>query len=424
MITQEISEHAKAYLLLTGRLAISGDRRATEGNAPTPLSTQELNKLSADIRQEDADADIVDLMTPRYDRSIPNMQSDHVDRVRALLGRGMKMSLAIEKWQQRGIWVLCREDERYPALFKERLGDKAPPIIYGCGDPGIFDLPGLAVIGSRNADHESLDFARNAGRQAADADFTLISGGAKGVDQSAMTGALNADGFAIAVLSNGLSRAAVTSENRIWIGEDKLLLISPFDPDSGFSVGNAMGRNKLIYALSRAGLVAASDHKKGGTWTGAKEQLDKLKYVPIFVRSTGTPSPGLDGLKELGAKEWPVLDDVEATESLFGMPRNGEEAENSESGSEQLRMSGIGDQPEQSLDDEVSLDGEPTPAEWLLEAIKPALLEVLSEPKDERLIAEELGVAIGQTRAWLKHFVKDGSVTKLTKPIRYVDAGR
>lgn len=40
-----------------------------------------------------------------------------------------------------------------------------------------------------------------------------------------------------------------------------------------FSVGNAMGRNKIIYGLSRCTIVVATDDGTGGTWAGATEAL-------------------------------------------------------------------------------------------------------------------------------------------------------
>ena len=76
-----------------------------------------------------------------------------------------------------------------------------------------------------------------------------------------------------------------------------LVLLSPYDPNAGFNVGNAMQRNKLIYALADAALVVNSDLGKGGTWTGAVEQLDKFRQIPVFVRSTGAPSAALDALQ-------------------------------------------------------------------------------------------------------------------------------
>lgn len=44
-----------------------------------------------------------------------------------------------------------------------------------------------------------------------------------------------------------------------------------------------MGRNKLVYALSKATVVVASSEGSGGTWAGAVEALEK-GYCPVLVR--------------------------------------------------------------------------------------------------------------------------------------------
>ena len=48
--------------------------------------------------------------------------------------------------------------------------------------------------------------------------------------------------------------------------DGQLVLASPYDPSAGFNVGNAMQRNKFIYALADAALVVNSDLNRGGTW--------------------------------------------------------------------------------------------------------------------------------------------------------------
>jgi len=65
-----------------------------------------------------------------------------------------------------------------------------------------------------------------------------------------------------------------------------------------------MERNKQIYALADAALVVNSDHGHGGTWAGATEQLEKLHYLPVYVRSTGERCRGFDELVARGAGEW------------------------------------------------------------------------------------------------------------------------
>jgi predicted Rossmann fold nucleotide-binding protein DprA/Smf involved in DNA uptake len=52
-----------------------------------------------------------------------------------------------------------------------------------------------------------------------------------------------------------------------------LCLVTPFSPNAGFSIGAAMGRNRLIYCLADYAIVVASDAESGGTWAGATEAL-------------------------------------------------------------------------------------------------------------------------------------------------------
>jgi hypothetical protein len=49
---------------------------------------------------------------------------------------------------------------------------------------------------------------------------------------------------------------------------------------------------------------------------------------------------------------------------------------------------------------------------------------MLSEPQDERSLADRLGILPGQARAWLKRALDEGKVRKLKKPVRYVAASQ
>ena len=122
---------------------------------------------------------------------------------------------------------------------------------------------------------------------------------------ASIRGSLEAGGRAIGVLGNNLDRAALNSGNREPLMDGRLVLVSSFDPAVRFRGWQAMERNKQIYALADAGLVVNSDDGHGGTWKGATEQLEKFGYVPVYVRSTGEPSRGLDELVARGARRWP-----------------------------------------------------------------------------------------------------------------------
>ena len=87
--------------------------------------------------------------------------------------------------------------------------------------------------------------------------------------------------------------------------EGRLVFISPYDPAAGFNVGHAMQRNKIIYALADAALVVTADFEKGGTWTGAIEQFERFRFVPVFVRNGDNAGRGNSALIHHGARPWP-----------------------------------------------------------------------------------------------------------------------
>jgi predicted Rossmann fold nucleotide-binding protein DprA/Smf involved in DNA uptake len=299
-----LSPNTQAILLLTAPL-IAG-RNQPSADLLTPGEYKGLAQFLRENRRQPADL---------LDSALTGEPQGRVDsdRLRRLLGRGFLLSQAIERWQSRSIWVVSRADARYPRLLKARLKGDAPPVLYGCGEMAILDTGGLAVVGSRDVDDVLIAYTEGIGRLAAKAQRTLVSGGARGVDQAAMRGALEAGGQVAGILADSLERAALNREHRTFLMNGQLVLISPYDPAAGFNVGHAMQRNKLIYAIADAALVVKADHEKGGTWAGAIEQLEKLRLVPVYVRSNGQSGKGLEALKQKGALPWP---DPETPEAL------------------------------------------------------------------------------------------------------------
>jgi DNA processing protein len=312
-MTSGLSSDTQAVLLLTAPL-ISG--RASS-NADV-LSSGEFKRLTRRLRELKSKPG--DLLSPDRNKLLEACAAVvERERLERLLDRGFLLGQVVERWQTRAIWVKSVADPGYPLRLKTLLADDAPPVLYGCGDVGFLDGGGLAVVGSRNADDELLDYAVNVGRLAAKAGKAIVSGGAKGIDRSAMFGGLDGGGRAIGVLSDSLERSAMNRENRDQIIDSRLVLVSPYDPSAGFNVGNAMQRNKLIYALADAALVVSSDLDKGGTWAGATEQLDRLRMVPVYVRSRPKSSAGIDALLRKGAVAWPDPEDARAFDAVFDL---------------------------------------------------------------------------------------------------------
>ena len=417
-MSNPLSPNTQAILLLTAPL-IAG-RRDSSCELLKPGEYKRLARFLRDKQREPAD-----LLVPDARGLLEECQQlGGGDRLKSLLARGFLLSQAVERWQTRAIWVVSRADAEYPRRLKGRLKEDAPPVLYGCGDAAVLDTGGLAVVGSRDVDDNLAEYAEGIGRFTARAKRTLVSGGARGIDQAAMRGALETGGKVAGVLADSLERTALNREHRNLLMDGQLVLVSPYDPSAGFNVGNAMQRNKMIYALADAALVVSSDHEKGGTWAGAVEQLEKLHLVPVYIRSNGETGKGLEALRRKGALPWPNPDSAEAFDAALAF-----QAPSEIPSQEQLSLSAAREPaPEYAARDESpeartrvvssSASTLSTPAEELFAKVR-LLLEKMDTPKTDAEVAAELAVSKSQAKEWLQRLVKEGVLEKISKPVRY-----
>jgi predicted Rossmann fold nucleotide-binding protein DprA/Smf involved in DNA uptake len=264
-----------------------------------PLSARELWGLS---RQ-------VDLSKPCITLGNGRMMVVDADRIRTLLSRSIAVALALEKLDHGGIWTLTGFDDDYPSHLLEALQDEAPAVLHGAGNAGWLAHPGLGIVGSRVLSSEAVQAARTIASAAAARGIQVVSGAAKGTDQQAMDGAFQAGGAAVGVLADSLVQKVSQPDNRSAVQDGKLVLLTPYAPSAGFTVGAAMARNKIIYGLSRAVVVIAADKDKGGTWAGAVEAL-KQRWGRVLVWTGPGAGTGNAGLVSLGATAVSTPDEV------------------------------------------------------------------------------------------------------------------
>ena len=421
-MTTPLTSNTQAILLLTAPLV------AGRGDLLAKLfSLGEYNKLARQLREKQKQpADLIGADAGEVIRLCGKHFGN--ERLEALLGRGFLLSQAVERWSARSIWVISRADSSYPKRLKTRLKEDAPPLLYGCGDLTLLEKGGLAVVGSRHVDEELISYTEGIGKLAAEAHRTLISGGAKGIDKAAINGALQSHGEAVAVMSDSMERAAVAHENLEPLMDHRLLLVSPYDPAAGFNVGNAMQRNKVIYALADAGLVVTSDFEKGGTWTGAIEQLERFHFVPVFVRNGNNAGRGNAALIHHGGRPWP---NPENAAELGRMLSAAMESVTAEPKQEALSFA-LREQPatyDGSLKpvESSNVIGETpkvnsSPAEELFKTVLEILRRELAVASlTEAEITTLLDITKSQAKEWLTRLVKDGMVEKgkKTKPVQY-----
>lgn len=234
------------------------------------------------------------------------------ERIVTRLNAATHLAFELESIEQTGLNVVTAFDEEYPSNWLEKLGPAAPPLVYLAGSSELLSSGGIGIVGSRDASPEAASIAKEAAASAARERLTVISGGARGIDLVAMNGAHEAGGKVIGILADSLMKTLKDSSIRHAIADDSLTLLTPFNPAAGFNVGNAMSRNKLIYALSEFTFVVAADLEKGGSWSGAVEALRK-GYSDVAVWVGEGAGAGNEKLVKKGAR--PVANIEELFES-------------------------------------------------------------------------------------------------------------
>ncbi|MBR9867118.1 MAG: DNA-processing protein DprA [Oceanospirillales bacterium] len=216
-----------------------------------------------------------------FSRINNTISSISFERIKSLIGRGAGLSLALDKWQSAGIWIMDRTHPDYPISFKKHLKHQSPALLFGIGDSQLLNKSSIGIVGSRHCSSQDEIATRVYVEKFNALGHQVVSGGAKGIDTCAMLASLESDSTAIGVLADSLFQASASNQWRQYLKNNQLVLISPFYPEGRFTTANAMGRNKYIYLLSQATVVVTSS-TKGGTWDGAKENL-KNKWVPLIV---------------------------------------------------------------------------------------------------------------------------------------------
>ena len=218
-----------------------------------------------------------------------------------LLSRHGQLAFEQERLQRLGLWWLTVEDPDYPRLLSERLGDGAPPSCsawVAASSSAVTVWRWSAHVTRRASCHRVRPASGSAGRTPG---LALVSGAARGVDAESMRGAFDAGGRVLGVTPDGLERYLRDASLRSAFAEGQATYLSPYRPDARFSVGSAMGRNKLVYCLASAGLVAHTSADSGGTWAGAVEAL-KHRWVPVLVNADAEVAKGNQALIERGGQ--------------------------------------------------------------------------------------------------------------------------
>ncbi|SJM92279.1 conserved hypothetical protein [Crenothrix polyspora] len=205
--------------------------------------------------------------------------------------------------------VITLNHAYYPAQLKEIFDP--PPLLFVRGRPELLSYPQIAVVGSRNPSAIGLDIAFDFAKILSQCGFVITSGLALGIDAASHRGALNGQGFTIAVAGTGLDRVYPAKHKDLAIDiVNTGAIISEFPPGTLAKANHFPRRNRIISGLSQ-GLLVVEAAKDSGSLITARMALEQNREVFAIPGSIHNPlARGCNALIRQGAKLVETVEDI------------------------------------------------------------------------------------------------------------------
>jgi len=184
----------------------------------------------------------------------------------------------IEECAKKGIRILNYGAPDYPERLKQ-ISDP-PLVLYVKGHLARTDRAAVAVVGSRHASHYGWEQAGKIAAELAAGGCTVVSGLARGIDQSTHEGALRVThGRTLAVLGCGAD-VIYPARNRDLYEKisERGAVISEYALGAAPLAHHFPIRNRIISGLS-LGVLVVEAHVRSGSLITAREALDQGRDV-------------------------------------------------------------------------------------------------------------------------------------------------
>jgi DNA processing protein len=187
-----------------------------------------------------------------------------------------------------GASFITPESEFWPSGLNDLTA--APFGLVVKGDIGILKATGIAIVGTRNPTPYGIKTAWEFATGFVDRQWTVISGGAYGIDSAAHKGALIAEGSTIAVLASGIDFVYPAGNARLFaeICENGAL-VSEVLPGMHPIPARFLTRNRIIAALSQATLVVEAAFRSGSLRT-ARDAAELMRPVMAIPGPISAPT--------------------------------------------------------------------------------------------------------------------------------------
>jgi DNA processing protein len=259
---------------------------------------------------------------PRILREVEGIGSAKAHKIQhALRESSIAVDAELAMAAAQGVQIICPDDQLYPVLLRS-IPDP-PVVLYVKGSIEPRDLNSLAIVGSRRCTYYGREQAERFAALLAGAGFTVVSGGARGVDSSAHRGAMaSPEGRTVAVLGSGVD-VAYPPENAGLFEQiaKRGAVISEFPFGTPPNKENFPRRNRIVSGLSRGVLVVEADIRSGALITARQAVEDHGR--PVFALPGRVDNPQSAGPHKLireGAVLVESLDDI--IQALDPLPQN------------------------------------------------------------------------------------------------------
>lgn len=189
--------------------------------------------------------------------------------VRAMRARGVVRAAAdlLAQARRHGAVAITALDALYPPPLVHL--DPRPPVLWAAGDPGAWQTPGVAVVGTRRPSGYGRAAAEEIGDELARAGMTVISGLAIGVDAVAHAAAVAAGGRSVAVLPSPIDRIypPIHRELAKRMLAARGALLTELPPGRRLGRPDFARRNRVIAGLAEAVVVVEAPDRSGALLT-------------------------------------------------------------------------------------------------------------------------------------------------------------
>jgi len=254
-------------------------------------------------------AEAVPFARPEALKRVPGVGEKTAQAIAAVTDEQVDDELA--EARRCGAEVLCREDAGYPAALRSIYDP--PAVLYVRGRLEPADAVALGVVGARRCTHYGLEQAERFGGLLGRAGFTVVSGGARGIDTAAHRGALRAGGRTVAVMGCGLCQTYPPENDKLFreiVGGGRGAVVSELPMRTAVLGGNFPTRNRIISGLSLGVLVVEAARRSGALLTAAEAGEQGRAVFAVPGRVDSPLSQGANQLIRDGATLVQGLEDV------------------------------------------------------------------------------------------------------------------